>query len=390
MGAETISQLVRKYYDRVVELRRYFHTYPELSNQEFNTQHKIREELQSIGISSRKIAETGVMADVIGGMPGKMIALRADMDALKVPDGINTSYRSVNQGVCHACGHDGHMAILLGVAHLLQDIKPFPGTIRLLFQPAEEEHPGGAKAMVEQGALHDVDAVVGLHLWQAVPVGTIGISNGKLMASPDEFSIEIQGRGGHGSMPHQTVDPLLTGAQIVLGLNTIVGRNVNPLHNAVVSICMFQAGEVFNVIPDTAILRGTVRTFEEPLRSHIFERIEQITKGICEAAGATYILRQNYGFPPVINSPEITELIVEAMRESTSGIQVVETEPVMAGEDFSYFQKEAPGSFVFVGAGNSAKGIIYPQHHPQFDIDEESLAHGLEMMVRTAMRFLRK
>lgn len=279
--------------------------------------------------------------------------------------------------------------MLLGTAAILAALREqLPGTVRLIFQPSEERFPGGAVAMVAEGALNGVAAIIGGHLWQPLPVGTIGITGGRLMASPDEFIITVKGRGGHGSMPHQTVDALLTGAQVVAALHTIISRSVNPMEPAALSLGMFKAGEVFNIIPDTAVLKGTVRTFDQSLRVRIFERIEAITQGICLSAGAGYHIDRRYGFPPVINHQAIARIFAAAAREMTGPENVVQPEPVMVGEDFSIYLEQVPGCFAFIGCGNAGAGLVYPHHHPRFDLDERALEYGTELFCRTALRFL--
>ena len=384
-----IKELVEKHSDSVITLRRHFHTHPEISKQEFNTQQKIMDELTALGLCPQKIATTGVIADLQGAFPGKIVAIRADIDALELQDECGKSYQSQNPGVCHACGHDGHTAMLIGVAKVLLELKnELTGTIRFLFQPSEERFPGGALAMIADGALTGVDSIIGVHLWQSLKVGTIGVTYGPMMASPDEFTITVKGKGGHGSMPHQTVDALLVGAQIAVALNTIVSRSIDPMEQAVISLGVFKSGDTFNIIPDTAILNGTVRSFNEEIRNTLFERIELVTRGICLAAGATFILDKFLGFPPVINNPTITTLFASAGVETLGSENVLTINPVMGGEDFSYYLEKLPGAFIFVGIGNEDKGIIYPQHHPKFDMDEKALANGMEVMVRTAIKIL--
>lgn len=382
-----IRASIEKHSDSVVALRRHFHTYPEISTQEFDTQEKIITELLALGLTPRKVAGTGVIADLQGTLPGKTIALRADIDALELQDECGTTYQSQRPGVCHACGHDGHTAMLIGVAKTLVELKDtLPGTIRFLFQPSEEALPGGAVLMVQEGVLNGVDAIIGVHLWQSLAVGTSGISYDRMMASPDSFTITIKGKGGHGSMPHQTIDALLVGAQLVVALNTIVSRNIDPLEQAVLSIGVFKSGDTFNIIPDTATLVGTVRSFTNEIRTTIFERIEQVTSGICQAAGATFHLEKNLGFSPVINNPEIAKVFTLASIETLGKENSLLISPVMGGEDFSLYLEKIPGAFLFVGVGNAEKGIIYPQHHPKFDMDERALAYGTEIMVRAAFK----
>ncbi len=385
-----IKTLIEKHYNSIVNLRRHFHMHPELSAVEFNTQEKIMDELLALGLEPKKIATTGVIAQLQGISPGKTIAIRADIDALELQDECNKPYQSQNPGVCHACGHDGHTAMLIGVAKTLVELKhEFSGTVRFLFQPSEERFPGGAEAMIAAGALDGVDCIIGTHLWQTLEVGTIGITYGPMMASPDEFTIKIKGRGGHASMPHQTVDALLVGAQVAVALNTIVSRQVDPMEQAVISLGVFKAGDTFNIIPDTALLNGTVRSFSQEMRTLLFDRIEQVTAGICQASGATFTFDRHLGFLPVINHPEISKVLADAGAEALGSEKVLTINPVMGGEDFSQYLEKVPGAFMFVGIGNKEAGIIYPQHHPKFDMDEKALFHGVEVMTRAALTLLK-
>ena len=384
-----IRKLVAKHHEAVIALRRYFHTYPELGGEEFNTQKKVMEECTKLGLTPRRIAGTGVIADLAGAREGKTIAIRADMDALPVKDECEQPYHSQNHGVCHACGHDGHTAMLLGVAKVLTDLKDtLSGRIRFLFQPSEERFPCGAPAMIDGGALEGVDAILGAHLWQPLPVGTIGTRYDNLMAATDQFTVKIQGRGGHGSMPQQTVDALLTGAEVVVGINTIVSRNLDPSEIAVISTGIFKSGDVFNIIPDTAYINGTVRSFNQTVREKIFAKIEQVATGICASNGAECVCEPFYGLPPLINDRATTETVVEVAEEVMGKENVKMIKPVLAGEDFAYYLHEIPGAFMFIGAGNQDKGIIYPQHHPKYDIDENALAYGMEVMARSAVKLL--
>lgn len=386
---DKIRERVTAHGGYVTELRRHFRMNPEVGGEEYETQKKIMKELAALGLSPRKAGGTGVIAEIHGGAGSKTIALRADIDALPLQDEVEQPYRSRRSGVCHACGHDGHAAMLLGAAKTLVEMKgEFAGTIRLLFQPREEKFPGGAQDLVDEGAMEGVSAVVGAHLWQPLPVGVIAVNPGPLMASPDEFIIKVQGKGGHGSMPHQTVDSILVGAQLVLALRTILGAYVDAHDTAVLTVGSFKAGEVFNIIPDTARLLGTVRTFDPAVRNVIFDRMEEICRGVCSANGAGYSLERIYGYPPVVNDREVAEVVAAAGRESVGAGGVQEVKPLMVGEDFSVYQQLVPGVFFLVGAGNPVKGIIHSHHHPKFDIDEAALGHGCETMVRAALKLL--
>lgn len=381
---DKLLKSARQHQDWAVSLRRYFRTYPEISAHEYNTQKKIMEELEAIGLCCTPMAKTGLIAELKGALPGKTIAIRADIDALPIADECAKEYQSQNFGTCHACGHDGHMAILLGTIRILLDLKDeLVGTFRFIFQPSEENFPSGALAMIEDGALTGVDAIIGAHIWQPVPLGTIGISYGNLMAAPDKFKLTIHGKGGHGSMPQQTIDPVLIAAQIILSLHTIVSRNIDPLALAVLSIGAVHTGNAFNIIPDTATIEGTVRSFNNAVRETIFKRIEEIAQGICAANNASVQIETLFGHPAVINHAQYTKVIEKAAEDCQSGLFTKEIPPVMCGEDFSHYLASVPGTFFFIGTGTDE--MIYPHHHPKFDLDEKCILHGMEIMARAAI-----
>ncbi|TBW33800.1 amidohydrolase [Siculibacillus lacustris] len=391
----SIDDLVRANHDYVVGLRRHFRAHPELSGEEHRTQARIAAELAALGLSPRPIAGTGLVVDIAGGRASgragrSIVAVRADMDALPITDEIERDYRSTVPGVCHACGHDGHMAMLLGTAKSLCEIaERLPGDVRLLFQPSEEQLPGGARSMIDEGALDGVSAVLGAHLWQPFPVGTINLTPGRLMASALEFAITIRGRGGHGAAPHRTVDPILVGAQLVTGLRTIIGAQVDAHETAVLTLGAFNAGTVFNVIPDSAELKGTVRVFDAALGRRIFESIDRMCAGLCAASGAEYQFVPTIGYPAVINESGIAGLVAEAAREAFGEAAVREVEPLMGGEDFAYYLERVPGAFFLIGAGN-ADAAVYPHHHPKFDIDEAALDDGCRAMTHAVLKVLER
>lgn len=372
-----------------VNLRRYFRTYPEVSALEYNTQKKIEEELSALGLSCTPMAKTGIIAELQGSLPGKTIAIRADIDALPITDECAKEYQSQNFGACHACGHDGHIAVLLGTIRILLDLKDeLAGTFRFIFQPSEENFPSGALAMVDDGALIGVDAIIGAHIWQPIPLGTIGISYGNLMAAPDKFKITIHGKGGHGSMPQQTIDPILIAAQIILALHTIVSRNIDPLGLAVLSIGAVHSGNAFNIIPGIATIEGTVRSFDDVVRKTIFKRIEEIAQGICNANNATCQIETLFGHPAVVNHAECTKAIEAVVADCQSDLTAREIPPVMCGEDFSHYLTSVPGAFFFIGTGTDE--MIHPHHHPKFDLDEKCILHGMEVMTRAAIALAMK
>ena len=360
-----------------------------MSTKEFTTQGKIVAELTALGLAPVKAAGTGVIADIKGTRPGRTVAVRADMDALPLQDECGQPYQSQNPGVCHACGHDGHMAMLLGLAKTLLPLRDeWAGTVRLIFQPSEEIPPGGATAMIEQGFLDGVDAIVGAHLWQPLPVGQLGLTYGRMMAQPGSFDITIQGKGGHGSTPHTAVDPILVGSQVVQALHTIVSRNIDPLEPVVVSIGVFKAGHIRNIIPETARIEGTIRVFDTEMLRAIHRRVEQIVKGVCAAHGAEYQLATTCSYPPVVNDAAVTGTVWQAGATVLGEAGVSEVKPVLGAEDFSYYLQKIPGAFMFIGAGNAAKGIVHPHHHPKFDIDEDAMVYGVEILARSAIDLL--
>ncbi len=381
----------------VIADRRHIHEHPELGFQEVETSRFVAERLQALGVEDIRtgIAKTGVTGLIRGTAPSngptKTVLLRADMDALPIREENEVDYRSVADGVMHACGHDGHTAMLLGVSRLLLDQRDrFAGTVKVLFQPAEELPPGGAKPMIEAGVLEDpkVDAAFGMHLAQEQPLGVIGVRAGATMAAADRFIVHIKGKGGHGARPQSTVDPIVVGAQIVVALQTIVGREVDPTKAAVVTVGAFQGGEAFNVIPDTAELRGTVRTFDPEVRQQIAERIQALVTGIATSMRAEATVEYRYGYPATVNDPEMAELVRAAAAEVVGPDRVIEPPQTMGAEDMSYFLEKVPGCYYIVGSRNPDKGLVWGHHHPRFDFDEEALANGIETLVTTTLRYL--
>lgn len=371
---------------QLVAWRRRMHQYPELGFRENLTADFISHKLTEWGIEHQKgIAKTGIVATIKSNFPGKVLAIRADMDALPVFELNEVPYKSVHEGVMHACGHDGHSAIALGIAHYLaHNQDKFKGTVKIIFQPAEEG-PGGAKPMIEAGVLKnpDVSAIVGLHLWNNLPLGTMGIREGALMAAVECFKCEIFGKGGHGAMPDQTIDSIIVGSQIVNNLQTIVSRNIKPTDSAVVTVGTFQGGTALNVIADTVKMSGTVRYFDPKYENHISQRIEAIIKGICDSHGAKYHLDYWQLYPPVINNPHITELVRSvALDVVETPLGVIPECQTMGGEDMSFFLQQVPGCYFFLGSANVEKGLNYPHHHPRFDFDETALSLGVEMFAR--------
>ncbi len=382
---------IRALQSQLVAWRRQLHQRPELGFQEQLTAAFVSKKLTEMGIAHETgIAQTGIVATIESAYPGTVLAIRADMDALPIQEENQVSYCSQHDGIMHACGHDGHTAIALATAYYLsQHRHDFKGTVKIIFQPAEEG-PGGAKPMIEAGILQhpDVDAIIGLHLWNNLPLGTVGVRSGALMAAVDHFKCTIHGQGGHGAMPHQTVDSIVVSAQIVNTLQTIVARNINPIDSAVVTVGELHAGTAHNVIADTAEMSGTVRYFNPALAGYFKQRIEAIIAGTCQSHGAIYELDYWQLYPPVINDVRITELVhsvASEVVETPAG--VVPECHTMGGEDMSFFLQKVPGCYFFLGSANPEKGLAYPHHHPRFDFDETALAMGVEIFVRCVEKF---
>jgi len=379
----------------VIADRRHLHENPELGFQEFKTAEFVRQRLEALGVEDIQtgIAVTGVTGLIRGTAdgPGRNVLVRADMDALPIHEENEVDYKSQTDGVMHACGHDAHTSILLGLARVLTDRKDqFSGTVKVLFQPAEELPPGGAKAMVEAGVLNDppIEAVFGLHMSQGDPVGTISVGSGPVMAAADAFKIVIQGRGGHAAYPSENIDPVVIGAQIVVALQSLVSRETDPMESAVLSTCIFNGGDAFNVIPDTVELAGTVRTFKPDVRDHMEKRIAEVASGIATAMQASAEVTYTRGYPATVNDEAMTDLAREAAIEVVGEENVIELAPKMGAEDFSYFLEQKPGSYFFVGSNNEDRGLVWGHHHPKFDIDEESLGAGLATMATSVLKYL--
>lgn len=374
--------------------RRDFHAHPELSFEEVETTRKVAELLNSFGYRDLKIGvegiPTGVVADLGTGKPGRCIALRADMDALPMEETADRPYRSQNPRVMHACGHDAHTAMLLGAAKVLKELEAeLPGRVRFLFQPSEESpHHSGAHAMIAEGALEGVDGITGVHVWAGLPAGVLGYRPGPVMASADEWECTITGRGGHGAMPHEAVDPVVAASALVGMLQTVVSRRISPLETAVVTVGRIEAGTTFNIIPEKAFLQGTVRTFNPDVRRRMPELMSRIARGVAEASECRADLTYKNVLPSTINDPAFTDMARQVGEALLGADRVRLVEPTMGAEDMSMYLERVPGAFLFLGVGNEAKGTTFPQHHPEYDIDEDVLPLGCAFLVGTAWRFL--
>ncbi len=366
--------------------RRHLHQFPELSFQEHQTQAYLLKELEAMGLQPRPIAGTGIVVDLGEGIRG--VAIRADIDALPLTEESDTPFRSKSPGVMHACGHDGHTAILLGVARLLSEQTALPGRIRLMFQPAEEKFPGGAKPLIAEGVLDGIDRVLGLHLASDMDTGQIGIRAGAVTANADAFTIQIEGRGGHGSQPETAVDPIVAAADLVTSLQTIVSRNVSPRHAAVVTVGTIHGGSNFNIIAPRVEITGTVRTFRAEDRERVRERLEVLVNRIAEAHECQGTLQYVSGYPSVMNTAKETEVAERVIQRILGAGAIQHPAPLMAGEDFAYYLERLPGSFLTLGCRNPAVGAIYPHHHPQFTLDEAALPIGVAVLAETALAYL--
>ena len=376
-----IREEIKNIKDEIYAIRRHFHRYPELSFKEFNTAETISEHLDKLGISHKKgVGKTGVVGEITFG-PGPTIALRADMDALPIQEENNLDYKSLNDGVMHACGHDGHMAILLGAANALsKNSKLKKGTVRFIFQPAEEGL-GGAKYMIEDGCLDKVDEIYGLHLWNYQLYGEVGIKDGPVMASADLFDIEVSGKGGHGATPQGTVDAIVVASNLVTMLQTIVSRNTNPLESTVLSIGKIKGGHNFNIISDKVHMSGTTRAYTEENRTMIKQRMKEVIEGVSKSFGADIKLNYKDGYPPTVNHSSQVEKVLEA---ASSVVASGAKNPYlsMGGEDFSYYLQNKPGCFFFVGSAPNENEILSTPHHcSHFNIDERALLIGASVYV---------
>lgn len=370
-----------------VRIRRHLHQNPEPSFEEIKTAEYLIEELSSLGLTGKSVAGTGVYVTIEGNKPGPTIALRADIDALRLQDEKEVFYASRNPGVMHGCGHDSHTAVLMGMAKLLGGQREkIAGKIILFFQPAEELPPGGALDILDSGILSGVDAILGLHVSSDLPTGTVGLRLGPAMASVDKFEVKIKGYGGHASKPNLAVDPIFIGAQLINGLQGIVSRNVDPMEAAVVGVSTFHGGASFNVIPEKAILTGTVRTISEEVRDQVEEKFKIITESIVKAHGGEAEIKYDRGYPVLISDPSLLEKIRLAATDALVEGAVHDVPARLGAEDFAYYNQVAPSAYFLIGIRNEEKGIVYPEHNPRFDIDENGMEVGLKVFAGTLER----
>ena len=381
-------KMVQDEKEAIVEMRRELHRIPETAFCEEKTSAFVSKHLRKLGLKVETgIARTGVVGLLELGKEGKTLMIRADMDALQVQEKTGLPFASTHEGVMHACGHDAHMAMALGAASVLSKIRgKLKGNIKFVFQPAEEG-PGGAKPMIEAGVLENpkVDFVTGCHLHDSVE-GTIGVKPGCVLAANDRFDLKIIGKGGHGAMPHLCVDPIDVGVQVINALQRMVSRQINPLSPVVLTVGRFHAGTAFNIIPGEAEMAGTTRTFERDIWDSWQERMERIIKGVCEAMGAGYEFKFFRGYPPTVNDEALVEIVRLCAAQVVGEGNVFEPEPIMAGDDISFFLEKVPGFFFFLGVGRENS---VPLHNSRFDFNEEVLPKGVEMYLRLAFELLK-
>jgi len=384
-----IKNLATKVHDSVIANRRHIHANPELSFHEYKTSAFVKSKLDEMNIPWQSMANTGIVALIKGEQPSnKVIALRADMDALPITESNKLDYVSANTGVMHACGHDAHTASLLGTAFILQSLKSkFGGTIKLIFQPGEETLPGGASLMIKEGVLENPKpiAIIGQHVSPSLDAGKIAIRKGKFMASTDSIFVTVRGRGGHGAQPHRNVDPVIITANILVAMQQTVSRISNPTTPSVLSFGKLVANGAFNVIPDEVYIEGTFRTVDESWRTEAHTRMKQMAEGIAESMGATCAFNIVRGYPYLVNEEQLTEQVRSYAEEYLGKENVTETEMWMAAEDFASYSQVANGCFYLLGVGNKEKGITSSLHTPTFNIDEDALALSTGLMAYIAL-----
>ena len=391
----SITESAKAFMPKLSEIRRDFHMHPEVSQHEERTGKKVAEYLKEMGCDEvyENVGGYGVVGVIKGKKPGKVVALRADMDALQIQEMNEVPYKSQNDGVMHACGHDNHMTGLLGAAMLLCERREeIAGTVKLIFQPAEEMSPvGGSRGMLHSGYMDDVEAVFGLHVWPDLPHGKIGVKAGPLMAATDHFTINIHGKTAHGAKPNQGIDAVVLGSQFVMAAQTIVSRKVDPLDNAVVTFGIFNAGTRYNIIAGDCTLDGTVRTLNEDTRAMIEDSMRKTLDGLCLQSGATADINYGHGYPALVNHEEDAELIRNTAIKLFGKDDVVDVKlPAMPAEDFSFYLKEKKGAFVWLGTAKPEQDPVWPLHNSRFDVDEDILWRGSSLLAQTAIDYLNK
>lgn len=384
-----IKELSEECSEQVILWRRQFHQIPELGFKEYKTQKLILSILKELEVDAKIIANTGVLAEIKGNKAGKCIALRADIDALPINEETHVEYCSIHPGVMHACGHDGHIASLLGAALVLKKLShQFDGTVRLLFQPSEEDTTG-AEIMINEGALDGVSSVFGIHLWISVPAGKISIQSGARMAAADFFEITVNGKKGHGSAPQEAIDAITTASHLVTGLQHIVSRELSPLEPNVITVGSFNAGTCNNVIADKAVITGTVRTFNDDTQKQSKDRLTRYVHNACEMYRANGNLKYIEGAPVLKNDLHLTNVLNTSAKKLFGEKSLAKISPVTGGEDFAYYAQKVPSVFAFVGIGNSEIDCNYPHHNGKFNMDEQALKISVALYVNSALEMLK-
>ena len=390
---DKIKQLAHTYAPDTVQVRRHIHANPELSFEEYNTAAYVKQVLEQYGIPSESMADTGLVALIKGRNPEKKtIALRADLDALPIVEANEVDYKSKNEGVMHACGHDVHTASLLGAARILQDLREeFEGTVKLVFQPGEEKFPGGASIMIKEGVLQNPapEGIVGQHVFPMLPAGKVGFKSGMYMASADEIYITVKGKGGHAALPEMNVDPVLISAHLIVALQQIVSRHASPKTPSVLSFGKVEAKGATNVIPNEVKIEGTFRTMNEEWRREAHKKIKKLAEGLCESMGGSCDTDIKNGYPYLKNDPELTGVARNAAEAYLGTDNVVDLDLWMGAEDFAYYSQEVPACFYRLGTRNEERGITSGVHTPTFDIDEAALETGIGLMAYIALQELK-
>jgi len=393
--ADKIKAISNKIFPRLLKLRRDFHQYPELGFKEFKTSHRVTKELEKLGIRvKRGIATTGVAGVLNVKKKPKTVALRADMDALPIQEQTNFAYKSKNKGVMHACGHDAHMACVIGAAIILSELKgELNGNVKFIFQPSEESPPGGAKPMIQAGVLKNpaVSGIFGLHCDSSIPVGKIGVKEGPFMAQADSFNITIKGVGGHGARPHDGIDAIVVAAQAIQALQTIASRKIDPVQPVVISVGKIEGGTKRNIICDKVTLEGTARSLNKQVARRIPVLLKNIISGVVRSAGASFELSYSLGYPVLINNPQATDLARATIANMFGRQAIFEIKkPLMGAEDFAYYLEKVPGTFLRLGIKNPKKNAIYPWHYPKFTVDENAIKIGTSVLAGVAFDFLNR
>ena len=384
MLKENIQKLAKDYHQEFTDVRRHLHEHPELSYEEFETSAYIQNKLKTLNIPFQVMAGTGVIGLIEGKNPSsRIIALRADMDALPILEANDVPYASKNKGVMHGCGHDVHTSCLLGAAKILSETKDqWEGTVKLIFQPGEERNPGGASLLIKEGVLENPrpQGIIGLHVHPGLPAGKLSFRSGRVMASADELYFTIKSEGGHAAAPHMTADTILIASELIVSPQKLISRNCDPFSPSVLSICSFQGGHTTNVIPSEVQLKGTFRAMDETWRYKAHELIKKMAEGLVTSMGATVDVHIDVGYPSVNNQAALTNTCKELAISMIGEENVEETELRMGAEDFGHYTSKIPGCFYRLGVRNEQRGIIHNVHTPQFDADESAIKIGMEMM----------